>query len=934
MSNASIRGGFLFSLYEQYIGEPKSKKQVYGYWLFITGYVLGFAGILLFVAELWQAGEPNWFLRAAGVSLAAGGLPLAMFGIVLLLPVRERGIHATLVGLGVTFFGVLAFHLAYPSNWWVDSAPDYSGIVVAIYSVGLAIVAGVIVLVPILTGKEGMLVEDEMQGLDAHPPVLVGQKNHGTLFSVFRRPGSEWTWRAVQQSALATGIDSLESRTAAKDAVGTLKSKVNSARLLEITTAAFRLYENDQGVWRWVLMRDDGSVVAESVAQYGSRDEAEDAVSFTKDQGPDAPLLEIEGASFDVYRDGDDYRWRLLDEERTVMAESPVRYDDEAGAEDSVASVTDRVGSARVLAFDPFGVELFEDGDEWHWRLLDTAAEEIGRSAGAFDSRRKAETGADEVLDQLQSATVLHSGQPGIEVYQSGSDWQWRLLDEDDETVAKSASGIDDKSGVQQAAKQLCAEAADAKTVHFGGAEYEIYRAGEGWNWRFVTDTRGVIADHTERHETVEEAEEAIERVREQASEADLLEFETAAFQQYQTVTGDWRWRLIDEGGAVLADSGQAYESKDDAGNAMVTLKEKAPDAELLEIETAAFELFQNDDSSWGWRLIDEGGRLVAEGAESHSTKQGAREAMDFLVDNSPDADVESIDGAVFEVFSDETDDWQWRCVYEDNTVIAASPTGYATRDDAEAAIEGVKPTASTATVHTIEGLAFEIDPRSDHRWDVIDHRREAIVEGSRSYADAAAAESAIGKLKANAAEATTFTIEDAAIRLQQSDDGWSWELIDRDRTVYARSGGRFDTQSTAMDAIEKLQSLAPEAEFLEFETAGIEIIESDDGWRWQLLNGDEDVVAASATIYEERSALIDAIEDVRELLVDASILEIDDPTFELHQQEGGWIWRLVDENGIGLAESAESYPTRSAARERMNTLKEQAPDGSLSVAG
>ncbi|MFC7115537.1 DUF1508 domain-containing protein [Natronoarchaeum sp. GCM10025703] len=78
----------------------------------------------------------------------------------------------------------------------------------------------------------------------------------------------------------------------------------------------------------------------------------------------------------------------------------------------------------------------------------------------------------------------------------------------------------------------------------------------------------------------------------------------------------------------------------------------------------------------------------------------------------------------------------------------------------------------------------------------------------------------------------------------------------------------------------------------------------------------------------------MDAITGVRELLVDASILEIDDPTFELHPQEGGWIWLLVDENGVGLAESAETYPTRSSARERMNTLKEQAPAGSMPVAG
>ena len=704
--------------------------------------------------------------------------------------------------------------------------------------------------------------------------------------------------------------------------------------MLEITTAAFRLYENEAGVWRWVLMRDDGSVVAESVDQYSSRTDAEDAVSFTKDRGPDAPLLEIEGAAFDVYRDGDDWGWRLLDEERTVLAESPDSYTDETSAEDSVTAATDLVGDARVLAFDPFGVELFGDGEEWYWRLLDTADEEIARGAATVDSRRMAETGANEVLGQLQSASILHSGQPGIELYQSGSDWQWRLLDENDEVVARSAEGSDDQATVREAAETLCAEAADARIVQFDGAEYEIYRAEDVWNWRFVTDDRAVIADHTEGYETVGEAEEAIERVRKQASEAELLEFETAAFQQYQTVTGDWRWRLIDEGGAVLADSGQAYESKDDAGNAMVTLKEKAPDAELLEIETAAFELFQNDDGRWGWRLIDEGGRLVAEGAESHPTKQGAREAMDFLVDNSPDADIESVDGAVFEVYADQNDDWQWRCLYEDNTIIADSPEGYATRDDAESAIERVRPSASSAAIHTIDGLAFEIDPSDGYRWDVIDHQRETVGVGGQSYENADAAESAIGKLKASADDAPIFAIEDAAIRVQDAENGWGWELIDQNRTVYARNGQGYDTRETALNAVEELQALTPDAEFLEFETAGIEIIENDDGWQWQLLNANEEIVAASATVYEDRNALLDAIEDVRALLVDASILEIDDPTFELHQQEGGWIWRLVDENGVGLAESAETYPTRTAARERMNTLKEQAPEGSLSVAG
>ncbi|WP_179747462.1 DUF1508 domain-containing protein [Natronoarchaeum philippinense] len=926
----------MFSLYEQYIGEPKSNKQVYGYWLFLVGCVIGFAGVLLFVTMIPSSAtdgiEVSVTARLA-YTLAGAGLPIAIVGIVLLLPVRERAINATLGGLAVTGIGILGFNIAYPDNW-AGYGQDYTIPVVAVYAVGLAVIAGVVVLVPFLTGKEGMLVEDEVRGLDAHPPVLVGQKNHGTLFSVFRRPGEEWTWRAVQQSAIAASVEAANSRTAAKDAVADLKSKVSNARLLEITTAAFRLYEDEQGVWRWVLLRDDGSVAAESGQRYDSRDATEDSVSFTKDQGPAAPVLDIDGAAFDVYREGDNWYWRLLDEDRSVIAKGPETYDDEPSADDAVDDVVDRIGDARVLAVDPFGVELYEDGDGWRWRLLDADDDEIAVSEPTFESRRQAEADADDVLGHVADATVVERGRAGYEVYEDDGGWRWRLLDTDDGVVAESNPEATDRSAVQTDARRMAATAEDAETFEVDDADYEIYPGSDGWHWRFVTEDRRVIADRTGGYETPEDASEAIERVREQAQEADLLEFETAAFQQYQTVAGDWRWRLIDEGGAVLADSGEAYDSKDDAGSAMATLKEKAPDADLLEIETAAFELFEDDGGDWGWRLIDEGGRLVADGADRHATKQGAREAMDFLVDHSPDADIRSVEGAAFQLYTDDADDWRWRCIHETNDVLAVAPDGHATRDEASTSVDEVRPTADSADIDVIEDVAFEVDPDRGRRWDLIDRHRETLVEGREQYEDAEAARQAIEQLRSEGGDATIFAIDEAAIRLSDMADGWRWELIDRDRTVYARSADSYDVRARAASVIDEVRSLAPEAGELDFETAGFELVREDGQWYWQLLDADETVVAGGSTGYEDRGGAVDAIDQIREMLGTASVLEIDDPTFEVHQRDGGWIWRLVDEHGDALAESAETYPTRSDARERMNTLKEHAPEGALSVAG
>ena len=133
----------LFEWYEQYIGEPDARTDVYaGFSLFFGGVALAVCGLALF---LWSAGvEPGstfyWTLRQVAVVFASLGLPAGMLGIVVLLPVSRRALYAAGAGLVVCLVSMAFFLAVYPSNWNVQSATDYSAQGIALYASGLAIV--------------------------------------------------------------------------------------------------------------------------------------------------------------------------------------------------------------------------------------------------------------------------------------------------------------------------------------------------------------------------------------------------------------------------------------------------------------------------------------------------------------------------------------------------------------------------------------------------------------------------------------------------------------------------------------------------------------------------------------------------------------------------------------------------------------------------
>ncbi|MGQ3410915.1 DUF1508 domain-containing protein [Natrinema sp. LN54] len=955
----------LFQLYEHYVGEPDSSKDVYGYWLFIVGYIIGAAGVASFVIGYAGEGNPYTLIRISGVT-AATGLAFCLFGIVLMLPVRTRGIQASVVGLLVALGGVGFFGWAYPYNWR-NLGVDYSVEVISVYTFGIGIIAGVTALVPVLTGQKGMFVEEE--GTTDDPPILTGDAMEGAQFAAFRDDNGDWKWHVLHLEALAQSTESAVTRPDATEGIERVQNQISSAGLMELTTSAFRLYEDRDGTWQWTLARDDGSIVGSCAGEFDRRDGAEESVSFLKDRGPDADVIEIEGAAFTYAEKRDQWHWQLVDDDRTPLASSEDGHSTQERAEEAARSFAERFDRARVLDVEHIGVELCERADGWTWRFVDAADEVVASSAAEFDSRRDAEKAAEALLPALESASVTVSGEPTYELYESGEEWRYRLVDANEHVVARGPEGTAERDASERWTNQFGDHALESDVVEIKDAEYEVYPAdaeadaapddapgGEDddlptpfeepepaadggtvaddapaaddtspWHWRLVTDDREVVAASTEPHADAEAATTAIERVREQASEAELIEFENAAFQVYEADSGEWRWRLIDEDGNVLADSGEEHTSRGEAAEAMMTLKEQAPDAELLEIETAAFELFVNEDDEWGWRLIDEAGKLVAEDPATHPTRGAARQAMNRLLEYL-DSDVRTMDRAVFQTYA--TEDWHWRFVMPSGETVAVDGEAYPTRDELVDSLDDIRDAAASAGRYTIGDVSVQLYGTDEWRFRLLDRDREEIADSSISYADREAAMAGVDELQANATDAPIFAIDDAAIRLDGSDD-WSWELVDRDREVIANGVGTAASKADLFDAIEEVRQLAPMAGRVDFDVASFELVaDEDDRWQWRLIDEDGRTVATGSETHETADDARAALEDVRKLIESASILEIDSVSFELHTAEDGWVWQLIDEYGTTMAESTQTYESRTDAREAMNDVKAQAPEG------
>jgi len=300
--------------------------------------------------------------------------------------------------------------------------------------------------------------------------------------------------------------------------------------------------------------------------------------------------------------------------------------------------------------------ELYEDhGGSWRWRLRHQDGGIIASSSDGHATRNAAQHAMQAVRRDALGATVLH------------------VESEDDLPEAGSSDGFIFADGVESQ------------------ATFEFYEdEGGKYRWRLRHDNGNMIAHGGQGYASRGGAEHSVEGFRASVGPAEYLHPDPTAIEIYRDAANEWRWRLLHRNGNILAGSGEGYANRGGARRAVDRLREGIHEMDI--------EVYEDEDGGYRWRLAG-GDALVKADSGQYESREGAEEAVERVRRFMPDADLIDIGEAAFEIYVDEGDEHRWRLRHRNGNVLASSGEGYASRSGVWDAIESVKRNAPGAEV-------------------------------------------------------------------------------------------------------------------------------------------------------------------------------------------------------------------------------------------
>jgi uncharacterized protein YegP (UPF0339 family) len=314
--------------------------------------------------------------------------------------------------------------------------------------------------------------------------------------------------------------------------------------------------------------------------------------------------------------------------------------------------------------------ELYTDrGGKHRWRLRHRNQNIIADSAQGYASRQNAQKGISSVKRDAVGATVIDLDKvEGVEV----SDF--------DEGI----EGEDAPAFVDEIESQ---------------ATFETYEDAEGKHrWRLRHDNGEIIADPGQGYASKRGRDDAVERMRTYAQAADYLRIDPAAFEVFRDAAGEYRWRLLHENGNIIADSGEGYASRQKVRQGLESVK-----SNVGADGNAEFEVYEDNAGEYRWRLVHQNGNIIADGGEGYASKRNAQEAVERVRDYAPEAHTLDIGSAAFEIYEDAEGKWRWRLRHRNGQIMADSGQGYADRPGAEDGINSVKHNAPGAEIEPVD---------------------------------------------------------------------------------------------------------------------------------------------------------------------------------------------------------------------------------------
>ncbi|MFT4945921.1 MAG: hypothetical protein ACI8TL_000149 [Natronomonas sp.] len=353
-------------------------------------------------------------------------------------------------------------------------------------------------------------------------------------------------------------------------------------------------------------------------------------------------------------------RAREAETEAERAREEAERAAAERGERERLAAELERIEASQSQ------FELYTDrGGKHRWRLRHRNRNIIADSAQGYASRQSAQRGLSAVRRDAFGASVVD-------------------LDK-----------LEDEVGVEEVDDAVEGDAAPEFVEEVSSeATFETYEdAGGEHRWRLRHDNGEIIADGGEGYSSSESRDTGIEGVRGYVQSADYLRIDPAAFELFRDKGGKYRWRLLHRNGNILADSGQGYASRQKAQQGIDSVQRNADGG------NAEFEVYEDNAGEYRWRLCHDNGNIIADGGEGYASESGAEDAVERMTEYAPEAHVLDVGSAAFEIYEDAGEEWRWRLRHRNGRILADSGEGYASRSGAEAGINSVKRNAPNAGV-------------------------------------------------------------------------------------------------------------------------------------------------------------------------------------------------------------------------------------------
>ncbi len=301
--------------------------------------------------------------------------------------------------------------------------------------------------------------------------------------------------------------------------------------------------------------------------------------------------------------------------------------------------------------------ELYEADNEHRWRLRRNNRDVVAESGQGYPSRREARQALSRVrrdvpgaalVEPDRAATVSGEGATApqltgdesratFETYEDVNNrFRWRLRHDDDEILADSATAYASDTTRDRVVRYVRQFAQTADYLRLDPAAFEIARDRSGrFRWRLLYSDGTVLAEADEGCRSPQQARKRVAALRQAASEG------PDAF----GVDGDgdgFRWRLVSGNGTVVAESEKHYDSEQAAAEGIERLCWSAPDATVLDIGSAVFELYEDGDA-YRWRLRHRNGSVLAVAGESFPSWSATSDSARSVKRNVPGADTEPV---------------------------------------------------------------------------------------------------------------------------------------------------------------------------------------------------------------------------------------------------------------------------------------------------